>query len=303
MSAPGVSIVMPTRNGAATLPAVLDAIGRQQIDGPIEVIAVDSGSTDGSVDLLTARVDRVIAIAPDAFDHGATRNVGVEAAGADLVVLLVQDAVPANERWLASLVAPLAADAAVAGTFARQIPRTDASPIARHYLASWIGASEAPRTVKIASEAAFDALSPSERLRCCTFDNVCSCIRRSVWQRHPFRPTAIAEDVEWAREVLLAGHTLAYVPDAVVVHSHDRSARYEFMRTFLLHRRLFELFGLRTVPTLPSLARAVASSAGVHLRRDRSARALALAVAWPLGQYLGGLSAVRGWAPVRSRMV
>jgi hypothetical protein len=78
-----------------------------------------------------------------------------------------------------------------------------------------------------------------------------------------------------------------------VIHSHDRPARYEFARTHALHRRLYELFRLRTIPTIPSLARAIASSLSVHLRRQRDARAIALAFAWPLGQYLGALSAVR----------
>ena len=112
-------------------------------------------------------------------------------------------------------------------------------------------------------------------------------------------------------EVLLAGHRLAYVPEAEVIHSHDRSARYEFARTCVLHRRLYELFQLRTIPTLPLLARAIASSLVVHLRcqtqasrvLDGSGRAIALAFAWPLGQYLGAVSAVRGWKPFRSSMV
>jgi rhamnosyltransferase len=155
----------------------------------------------------------------------------------------------------------------------------------------------------VASEADFKDLSPLERVERCTFDNVCSCIRRAVWERHPFRETTIGEDVEWAREVLVAGHSLAYVPDAVVIHSHDRSARYEFLRTYALHRRLYELFGLRTIPTLPSLARAVASSLRTHrsveLEERRamlpSSRAIALAVVWPLGQYLGAVAARRDW--------
>jgi GT2 family glycosyltransferase len=146
-----------------------------------------------------------------------------------------------------------------------------------------------------------------ERLRRCTFDNVCSCIRRSVWIDFPFKATPIAEDLEWARDVLLAGHRLAYVPAATVIHSHDRSARYEFTRTYLLHRRLFELFEVRTIPTLAALARAIASSLALHLRCARADRSyfrpIALAFAWPIGQYLGALSAVRGWKPFRSRMV
>ena len=100
----------------------------------------------------------------------------------------------------------------------------------------------------------------------------------------------------------MAGHRLAYVPEAAVIHSHERSAWYELLRTATLHRRLYELFRLRTIPTLPLLARAIASSLVVHLRVG-GGRAIALAFAWPLGQYLGALSAVRQWKAFGSRMV
>lgn len=299
-----VSIVLPTRNGAATLPAVLDAISRQRVDFPFDVIAVDSSSTDGTVDLLRDRVDRFISVSADAFDHGLTRNLGIEQARGELVVLLVQDALPVADSWLAALTAPLLADERLAGTFARQVPRPDASPIARHYLERWIASSTAARTIAVADSAELEALDPMAQLERCAFDNVCSCIRRSVWSRHPFRQTPIGEDIEWAREVLLAGYRLAYVPAAEVIHSHDRPSRYELVRTYVLHRRLYELFRLRTIPTIPLLARAIVSSLRLHWRRQPfSGRGVALAVAWPLGQYLGALSAVRGWSPRRSRMV
>jgi hypothetical protein len=107
--------------------------------------------------------------------------------------------------------------------------------------------------------------------------------------------------------VLLAGHRLVYAPDAAVVHSHERSSAYEYRRTYLLHRRLWELFGLRTIPTAPFAARAVATSLGRHLWRERGSierwpRAAALAVAWPAGQYFGARAAVNGqplprWRP------
>jgi rhamnosyltransferase len=311
VSAPLVSIVLPTRNGAATLPSLLDAIARQQVGFPFEIIAVDSSSSDGTADLLRGRVDRLISIPGDAFDHGLTRNLGIEQAGGELIVLLVQDALPASDSCLAALTAPLLANERIAGAYARQLPRPDASAITRHYLARWVASSDAGRTIAVADRAELEALDPMARLERCAFDNVCSCIRRSIWRQHPFRRTPIAEDIEWATEVLLAGYRLAYVPEATVVHSHDRSARYEFTRTCVLHRRLYELFGLRTIPTLPLLARAIASSLMVHLRcqaqasraLDGSGRAIALAFAWPLGQYLGALSAVRGWRPFRSRMV
>jgi GT2 family glycosyltransferase len=123
---------------------------------------------------------------------------------------------------------------------------------------------------------------------------------------HPFPAATIAEDVEWARAVLLAGHRLAYVPSAAVVHSHHRSARYELDRTYLVHQRLHALFGLTTVPTARHLARAITISLAAHGRcvlADRARggatlaawwRAAALAVAFPLGQYLGARSSRTG---------
>jgi len=302
VSTPYVSIVLPTRNGAATLPSLFEAVARQRVDFPFEVVAVDSSSSDGTAALLRERADRFITISADAFDHGLTRNLGIEQARGELIVLTVQDALPTSETWLAALTAPLGADNRLAGTFARQIARPEASAITRYSLARWAGASDMPRTTAVSSRAEFEALDPAARFERCIFDNVCACIRRSVWSQHPFRRTPIAEDVEWARDVLLAGYRLAYTPAAAVIHSHDRSARYEFARTCSLHRRLHELFGLRTIPTLYVLARAIASSLHAHLGCEKTARAVALAVAWPLGQYLGALSSARGWKPARSRM-
>jgi rhamnosyltransferase len=291
VSAPLVSIVLPTRNGAATLPAVLDAIARQQVDFRFELVVVDSSSTDRSAALLRERADRFISIAAESFDHGATRNLAIENSRGELVVMIVQDAVPASDSWLSALTMPLRADRALAGVYARQIPRPGASRLARRQLARWMAASAAPRSLAIANRPEFEALTPLERLTRCGFDNVCSCIRRSVWSAHPFRPAPIAEDLEWAREVLLAGHRLAYEPSAIVMHSHDRSLRYEFTRTRLVHRRLKELFGLQTIPTAPSLLRSIGATLADHLSCELSVRAVALAVIWPLGQYLGAREA------------
>jgi rhamnosyltransferase len=306
---PVVSIVMVTRNGAATLPEVLDAVEAQDVAFPFEIIAVDSGSTDGSRELLEGRAGTLITIGASDFNHGTTRNLGIERARGALVVLLVQDATPEGRDWLATLTAPFESDPQLAGTFCRQIPRPAASPLTRHYLTRWFANGVQPRRVSFAGSRDMSSLAPLEQLDRCTFDNVCSCIRRSVWQRHRFASTPIAEDLEWAKTVLQQGFALAYIPQAIVVHSHDRGPGYEFGRTYLLHRRLFELFGVRTVPSPGRLLRAIASSMGVHLRCIRQAsptgsvsslwRGIALAVVWPLGQYLGAMSAARRWTAFR----
>jgi rhamnosyltransferase len=310
VTAPLVSVVIPARNGGPRLASVLDAVRQQRTDFATELIAVDSGSTDGTLETLSRRVDVLLKIAPPDFNHGATRNLGASHARGAFVVMLVQDALPQSDRWLEALIAPMRRDPGIAGTFARQVACSDASPLTRHHLATWIAAGPDARTMAIHDHSAYDQWSPLERLKACAFDNVCAAVRRSVWEQHPFPEVPIAEDLAWGREVLLAGHALAYVPDAIVEHSHERSAWHELKRTWVLHQQLHRLFGVRTIPTLRHLARAAASSAIVHRRCLRTAqqaptfqsrlRAHALAIAWPLGQYLGGLTAATGrdhWRP------
>jgi rhamnosyltransferase len=282
-----VSIVIPTCNGGAAVGPLLDAIASQRIDVPVELVVVDSSSTDGSEALLRQRANVFVNIPEASFNHGLTRNLGIERSRGDLIVLTVQDALPNTDDWLAKLIAPLRADERVAGAFARQIPRPDASPLAKRNLERWIAASTTPRTAALSGADEFNALTPAQRLDRCAFDNVCSCVRRSAWHQLPFPEVPIAEDVGWAKAALLAGYRIAFAPDAVVVHSHDRGAQYEFERTRLLHAELYRLFGLETIPSVPALARSIASTIADHARVQPGIRGFQLAVAWPFGQYLG----------------
>jgi rhamnosyltransferase len=300
---PQVSIVIPTFNAGETLENVLCAIASQDYGGAAEVIAIDSGSTDGTLERLGRHRATVVRVMPDRFNHGETRNTALAGARGEFAVLLVQDATPVSRSWLTALLEPLLNDSTVAGSFARQVPASGASRITTHYLSGWIAGGHQPRTVGPLTREEFEGMSPADRHAICAFDNVCSCIRMAVWRRHPFRRTPIAEDLEWARDVLLAGCRLAYAPAAIVHHSHERPVRYELKRTYLVHQRLQELFALSTVPTFASLVRSVAATVPANARiasreaagRTRAVlRGAALGVAMPLGQYLGARSAREG---------
>jgi rhamnosyltransferase len=299
MTSPAVSIVLPTFNGMATLPAVLDAIDDQRDCASFEIVAIDSGSTDGTVALLERRAHRVLH-ERGRFDHGATRNRALAACHGEVLVLMVQDAVPADARWLMELTAPLREDASLSGAYARQVPRADASALTRHFLGQWAASSPEPRVQALAMPREFLQQPPLERYLRCVFDDVCSAMRRDAWERLPLAATRIAEDAQWARDVLLSGGRIAYVPRAVVVHSHERGAWYELGRTYLAHRRLRELFGVATVPTMPHLAHAVWSSIALHWRltggegATARARGIGLALAWPAGPVLGARARARG---------
>ena len=93
---PLVSIVIPTRNGMATLPAVFDAIDRQARDFDIEIVVIDTESSDGTLELVRTRATRLLQTTAARFNHGLTRNAAIAASSGAFVVLLSQDAVPAD---------------------------------------------------------------------------------------------------------------------------------------------------------------------------------------------------------------
>src|SRR5919204_2279212 len=75
---PRVSIVLPTRNGMATLPQVVDTIARQKVSFAFELVAIDSSSSDGTAEFIRMRADRVLEIPASAFNHGLSRNAAIE---------------------------------------------------------------------------------------------------------------------------------------------------------------------------------------------------------------------------------
>src|SRR5689334_15894188 len=129
---PDVSIVIPTYQGRYYLAQTLAAIRAQRYEGCIEIIAVDSGSTDDSSSLFDQYRVSTISIPRECFGHGYVRNLGVQQARHPLIVFLSQDALPVGETWLETLVAPLN-DPRIAASYARQLPRDDATPLERFF--------------------------------------------------------------------------------------------------------------------------------------------------------------------------
>jgi rhamnosyltransferase len=301
-SAPRATVVVLVKDGARDLPALADALDAQDLEGGLEVLALDSGSTDGSGDILEARGARVIRVPAASFDHGATRNLGAREARGTTVVFLSQDALPQDARFVRTLVEALEADERLAGVFARQRPRVGADPLTRRDLQGWVAAQPEARAVFLPAPETLAALGPLERHRLLAFDDVASAVRREVLVAHPFAQTRFGEDVEWAQRVLRLGFGIAYVPEAVVFHSHSRSARGLFRRNYLGHRVLHRLFGLRTIPDVPHLLRAsagaVASDLATLAREGATASAWLAApvqaLAASYGQYRGARDEAEG---------
>jgi rhamnosyltransferase len=218
-----ISVVIPVLNGGADLVRCLDAIGRQAVDAEVEVVVVDSGSADDSVDVARERGARIHEIKTAEFGHGRTRNLGADLARGDILVFTSQDAHAADERWLAVLTRSLARDG-VAGAYGRQLPHADAAPPERYFLDFLYGPDARVQRLDDDGEPDFEQT---------LFSNVNSAMRREVWREFPFADDLImSEDQEWSRRVLRAGFELVYEPDAAVHHSHRYSVADAFRRFF-----------------------------------------------------------------------
>jgi GT2 family glycosyltransferase len=218
-----ISVVIPVKNGGMDLVRCLEAIARQRVHEDVEVVVVDSGSSDGSPERARRLGARVHGVHPDEFHHGKTRNLGVELALGETLVFTSQDAFAASEDWLALLTAPLESDE-IAGVYGRQLPHRDASPPERYFLDFLYGPEPRRQTLGSNDDLTFEAT---------LFSNVSSAIPRRVWAEYPFdEEIVMSEDQEWSRRVLLAGYALVYEPQAAVHHSHVYTLGGAFRRFF-----------------------------------------------------------------------
>ena len=243
------SLVIPTKNGGDLFKDVVRELQAQTCWGAVEFIVVDSGSSDDTVATARSAGARCVSIQPADFNHGATRDFGISLASCNRIALMVQDAVPNDSHMIEKLVAALDEDN-VAGVYARQIPRPTADVITKRNLnLHFTGRLKRDMQI-INSSDEYAAMSPDAKYAICNFDNVCSALRKDVWQIERFGRVSFGEDINWAERVLKRGYKIIYEPAAAVVHSHDRPLAYEYARTYICHRTLYRQFGLEQVPTL-----------------------------------------------------
>ena len=267
------SVVIPVKNGGSRLPEVLDALDGQTFPTRFEVLFIDSGSTDGSVERLRSAVIRpgwtLLEIDPESFGHGRTRNLGVSATTGDAIAFLTHDAVPDGPSWLDRLVEPLRIDPLVAGVFGRHLAHRGASPYIADELARHFETFRADPTTWKDDPVRYER-DEQYRQHLHFFSSNNSCIRRRVWEQIPFPDVAFAEDQAWAKAVTDSGWRRAYAHDAVVRHSHDYGPVETLRRAFDESRSFRSHFGYRLSSSPLGIAR---TTVGFTLRDVRAAKA------------------------------
>ncbi|WP_123042254.1 glycosyltransferase family 2 protein [Cohnella candidum] len=218
-----VSVIIPTWNAGQELKDLIQSLWAQTLV-PAQIIVVDSSSTDGTAELAKSLGATVFSIEQEEFDHGGTRNYAAEQAVGDILMFMTQDAIPAGEKLIENLINPLT-DPNVCCSYARQIAKPNANlleQLSREYNYPSISLKKSAKDIASLGIKAFFC------------SNVCSAMRKETFRELGQFPAPVIfnEDMFFAAKGILAGYSVFYAAEAVVLHSHNYSLMQQFKRFF-----------------------------------------------------------------------
>jgi GT2 family glycosyltransferase len=242
-----VTVVIPTKDAGSDFDFTLERIKSTKGIADIDIVVVDSGSTDGTVALTQKYGARVFSVRPDEFNHGLTRNFGAAQGAGDYVLFMVQDAIPIGDRWLHDMVMVLESDPLIAAATCRQVPRSDADLFACFSL--WNHNRVLGRLVDSVTPLPqkLHGLDPLEKRKLAGIDDVCCLMRRDVFNNLKFRDVLYAEDLDLGLRILDEGLQNAFLGSVGIIHSHNREAAYILKRTYIESKLLPGILGY--IPT------------------------------------------------------
>ena len=216
------SIIIRCLNEEHHLPRLLDGIDGQTMR-PFEVIIVDSGSKDLTVQIARSRGARIEHIEPGEFSFGRALNLGARVAGGDVLVMASAHTYPASERWLELLLKPFS-DSAVALVYGAQRGDHRSKFSELQLLKQWFR----------------DESCENQMHSFC--NNANAALRRSIWETMPYDEQIPAlEDIHWAKRAIERGFRVVYQASAAIVHVHEEG----YAKIYNRYRR--EGMGLRMI--------------------------------------------------------
>lgn len=211
MAAPRTSIVIRCYNEVEHIGKLLHGVFAQTVDD-IEVILVDSGSTDGTLEVARQYpIDDVVYIDPEEFSFGRALNYGCEAASGEFCVFASAHVYPRRKDWLESLLSMFEENVAL--VYGKQRGNETTKFPEKQVFRRWYPDHDRPR-----QDSPF-------------CNNANAAIRRSVWEEFPYDEDLTGlEDLDWAKRVQAAGRDISYAADAEIIHVHDETPREVYDR-------------------------------------------------------------------------
>jgi glycosyltransferase involved in cell wall biosynthesis len=206
------SIIIRSKNEEDSIGKTLESLLNQDADHPPEIILVDSGSTDKTLDIAGAYNVKICSILPEEFTYGYALNFGIRESAGDIICLLSAHCIPTSGQWLSELIRPIK-DGSAHATFGRQVPVKGMNPFEEVSLNKHFPAND----------------KKSGRV---PFSNANCAFVRKMWQEMAFDETLPAwEDYLWYIH-LKDRYLFQYCPEAAVSHTHPFSFRSIVQRTY-----------------------------------------------------------------------
>jgi rhamnosyltransferase len=227
-----ISVLIPAKNEALNIGTCLEAVFSQKAGRAFEVILVDSGSTDGTPEIVARYPVRLYHIPPEAFHHARTRNYLASLAQGIYLAYLNADAFPASPDWLQSLLSNFS-DPQVGAVYGRHLPKPGCNLERQTVLRKIYGEEKIIKEVSRKRELGY---------RYYHLSTVNAALRKDVWQATGFpEELKIYEDVGIAKRILDAGWKIVYEPAAAVYHADNHSSKGLLKRYFdtgVIYQRL-----------------------------------------------------------------
>lgn len=220
--APLATVAILTYNGETYLERILVEVLGQDVAGEIEVLVIDSGSTDSTLDIVKRYPSvRLHEIPNTEFGHGKTRNLAAQLARGEFIAFLTHDAIPVSRQWLQELLAPFSLDEKIVAVMGKQIPRSGCFPLLKYEIRGVFagfgpdfGTTVFYHDAFVQSEGVLNAIS--------FYSDVNSAARREfLTETIPYRDVRYAEDQLFGKDLIEAGYRKAYAGRAAVEHSND----------------------------------------------------------------------------------
>lgn len=228
-----VTVAILTYNGEKYLRRILEMIRLQVFEGGVEVLVIDSGSTDQTLSIIDDFPEVVLHTIPNnEFGHGRTRNLAAQLASGEYVAYLTHDAVPASTTWLTELIEPFALDEKVVAVMGKQIPRPGCFPLLKYEIQGVFSRIAPDYGTGIFYKGDF-AQDEGVLSAISFYSDVNSVVRKEfLLTKIPYRDVRYAEDQMFGRDVIEAGYHKAYAPRAAVEHSNDLTRKEYGLRIF-----------------------------------------------------------------------
>jgi rhamnosyltransferase len=210
---PKISVAIRLKNEALQIENLLTSIASQTLSFPIEIIALDSGSTDGSIDILKRYSDKIYAIDPNEFQFGKSCNQITELCNGQYILLISGhvffDRTDALEKSISILEKDESIGVVYFGQKTHGIKYIDFSPYEKLFLESRFPNNNKIIDVKKGKIPA---------------SNAAAIIRKETWEAIKFPEVIASEDFLWAKQIAKENWKIYYLGTIQAIHNHNESS-------------------------------------------------------------------------------